>query len=90
MTQEEYARAHRIDQSIQMEARCLFEYGEAREGYWTSDKFIEQMKSTIKIAEVKYPKSEGWKDVWIFDHSSCHAAMAEDSVSTQGKTTGYA
>jgi len=80
LTQEEYARAHRIDQSIQMEARCLFEYGEAREGYWTSDKFIEQMKSAIKIAEVKYPKSEGWKHVWIFDHSSCHAAMADDSL----------
>ena len=36
--------------------------------------------NSIKIAEFKYPKSEGWKHVWIFDHSSCHAAMADDSL----------
>ena len=28
------------------------------------------MKRTVVIAEVKYPKEEGWKHVWIFDHSS--------------------
>jgi len=63
-----------------MEARCLFEYGEAKEGYWTYDKFTKQMKKAIKIAEFKYPKSDCWRHVWIFDHSSCHAAMAEDSL----------
>lgn len=26
---------------------------------------------------MKYPKDEGWKVVWVFDHSSCHAAMPE-------------
>jgi len=57
-----------------MEARCLFE---ARKGYWTSDRFIEQMKSDIKIAEFKYPKA---RHVWIFDHSSCNVAMADDSL----------
>ena len=63
-----------------MEARCLFECGEAKEGYWTCDKFIKQMKKAIKIAEFKYPKSDCWRHVWIFDHSSCHTAMAEDSL----------
>ena len=63
-----------------MQARCLFEYGEAREGYWTCDNFMEQMKRAIKIAEFKYPKSDGWKHVWIFDQSGCHAAMADDSL----------
>jgi len=33
LTQEEYIRARQTDKSIQMEARCLFEYGEAKEGY---------------------------------------------------------
>ena len=37
-------------------------------------------EKAVKIAEYKYPKSEGWKHVWMFDHSSCHAAMAEDSL----------
>ena len=41
---------------------------------------MEQVKCAVAIAEVKYPKEEGWKHVWIFDHSSCHAAMAEDSL----------
>ena len=79
LTQEEYRRAQ-VDKTTQMEARSLLEYGEAREGYWTCDKFMQQMKKAIKIAEFKYPKSEGWKHVWIFDHSSCHATMADDSL----------
>ena len=81
LTQEEYVRAREVDSStVCMEARCLFEYGEAKEGYWTSDKFVQQMKVAIRIAEFKYPKQEGWRHVWIFDHSSCHAAMADDSL----------
>ena len=80
LTQEEYVRARQSNPSMQMEARCIFEYGEAKEGYWTCDKFIKQMEKAIKIAEFKYPKSDGWRHVWIFDHSSCHAAMAEDSL----------
>ena len=53
LTQEEYTRAREADSSVCMEARCLFEYGEAKEGYWTSEKFIQQMKKAIKIAEIK-------------------------------------
>ena len=34
----------------------------------------------MKMSEVKYPKSEGWRHVWIFDHSSCHEAMADDAL----------
>jgi len=39
LTQEEYVRARKADSTIQMQARCLFEYGEAKKGYWTCDKF---------------------------------------------------
>ena len=28
----------------------ILEYGENREGYWTRDKFIEQMKSAVEMA----------------------------------------
>ena len=38
------------------------------------------MKRAIEIAEIKYPKSEGWRHSWVFDHSSCHAAMADDAL----------
>lgn len=29
--------------------------------------------------EVKYSKDEGWKVIWVFDHSSCYAAMSNDA-----------
>ena len=56
------------------------EYGEAKEGYWTSEKFMKQIKEVVKIADFKYPKEDGRKIVWIFDHSSCNAAMPEDAL----------
>ena len=39
-----------------------------------------QMEVAIKIADVKYPKSDGWNVIWVFDQSSCHKAMAEDAL----------
>jgi len=35
------------------------EYGEAKEGYWTSEKFMRQIKEVVKIAEAKYPTGDG-------------------------------
>ena len=55
-------------------------YGASREGYWNSSKFMKQIEDVSKIAEVKYPAREGYKLVWIFDHNSCHTAMAEDAL----------
>ena len=70
LTKEEYDRAVVNDPSIRMYARQFLEYGESREGYWTSDKFIVQIEKSVKIANLKYPKSDGWSVVWVFDHSS--------------------
>ena len=80
LTQAEYDEAKKSDSSAKMYARQLLEFGENKEGYWTSDKFISQIRSAVKIANIKYPKSSGYKIVWMFDHSSCHAAMADDSL----------
>ena len=41
---------------------------------------MTQIMEAVKIAEVKYPRESGSKVVWIFDHSSCHAAMPEDAL----------
>ena len=76
LTKEEYDHAKVTNPTIL--AREFLEYGESKEGYWTSDKFMKQMEMAVRIAEVKYPKSDGWRHVWIFDHSSCHGAMALD------------
>ena len=88
LTREEYDRAKVNDPNIHLQAREFLEYGESKEGYWTSDKFMKQMKMAVKIAEVKYPKSDGWRHVWIFDHSSCHGAMAEDSLDVSKMNVG--
>ena len=62
-----------INSDIRKYACEFLEYGESKEGYWTRDKvIIKQMKRAIEMAEIKYPKSEGWRHVWVFDHSSCH------------------
>ena len=44
---------------VRMYARQFLEYGESLEGYWTSDKFFAQIEKSVKIANVKYPKSDG-------------------------------
>ena len=55
-------------------ARQFLEYGESK------DRFIAQMHRAIEIAEIKYPKEDGWRHVWVFGCSSCHAAMADDAL----------
>ena len=80
LTVDEHQEATVADPTIQLQAREYLEYEAAKEGYWTSDKFMKQMEMAVKIAEYKYPKAAGWKHVWIFDHSSCHGAMAEDAL----------
>ena len=80
LSDEEYSRAKEKDPTIRKHARQLLEYGESKEGYWTSEKFLIQLKEAVKIAEAKYPKEDGWRIVWIFDHSSCHAAMPDDAL----------
>ena len=80
LTDVEYKTAKASDPNIRKYAREFLEYGESKEGYWTRDKFIAQMQRAVKIAEIKYPKEDGWRHVWVFDHSSCHAAMANDAL----------
>ena len=55
-------------------------YSENREGYWNSERFMDQIKMAVKIAEAKYPKCDNWRNIWIFDHSSCHSTMPDDAL----------
>ena len=38
-----------------------------------------QIEKAVKITDVKFPREAGWRVVWMFDHSSCHAAMPDDA-----------
>ena len=69
-----------VSEDMSCSARQQLEYGENAEGYWTNEKFMKQMELAIKIPELRYPKSDGYRHFWVFDHSSCHAAKSEDSL----------
>ena len=88
LTNEEYEQASKDDPAIRKKARRLLAYGENREGYWTCEKFIQQLEEAVKICEYKYPKADGWRWIWIFDQSSCHTAMAEDALDVSRMNVG--
>ena len=62
------------DQDIEKSALAVLEIGEHREGYWNSDRFMEKVGKAVRIADVKYPPSQGYHHVWCFDHSCGHAS----------------
>lgn len=64
---------------LQQEARVLLKYGADHEGYWNSEKFLNQLRAAIKIAKVKYSPEE-YSVYWFFDHSSGHTAFPEDAL----------
>ena len=81
LTAEEFEEAKGNYPSLtRHQARAYLEYGENKEGYWTSEKFMAQIEHAATIAEIKYPRDEGSRLVWIFDHSSCHGAYADDAL----------
>lgn len=76
----EYEEAKKSKPSMKMYAREFLEYGENKEGYWNLKRFMAQIARAVEIAEIKYPKEQGWRLCWIFDNSSCHNAMADDAL----------
>ena len=79
LSESEYEKAKISYPDITIEAREIIEYGENRDGYWTSEKFLNQVKKAVKIAEVLYP-SDSFTLLWLFDQSSNHTAMAPDAL----------
>ena len=52
------------------------------QGYWNSDKFIAQVKDTIKIVKIKYPH-EFYDEFWFFDRSSGQTAFADNTFNAK-------
>ena len=67
-------------EDVEKSALSILEIGEQWEGYWNSDRFMEQVAKAVKIAEVKYPPSQGYHHVWCLDHSCGHTAFADDAL----------
>ena len=60
LSTQEYEAAKEEDPTSKKYVRQHLKYGEGKEGYWTFEKCMEQIKSAVKIAERKYPQAEGW------------------------------
>jgi len=63
LTDEEYEQAKQTNPSVKKYAQQFLEYGESKEGYWTRDKCIGQIERAMEIAEIRYPKTQGWRHV---------------------------
>jgi len=64
--------------TVPVEAREYLEPGKDREGYWTAENVLNQIKNkAIPIFEILYPNCIG---VFAFDNSSNHAIFAKDSL----------
>ena len=61
LTPEEHQAAKLLNPNIPMAARQLLQYGESRDGYWTGERFMEQMENAVKVAEAKYPKDQSYR-----------------------------
>lgn len=82
LSEEEQALTRTEDPDFPVEARALLEYGSEREGYWTSEKFMKNVEDAAKIAEFKYG-SDNHTILWLFDHSSCHRAFADNALNAK-------
>lgn len=78
LSPEEFELAKQDYPSITPAARRLLEYGGDKEGYWTSECFMEQVKNAADIASFKYGHSH--TIVWLFDQSSCHRKFDEHAL----------
>ena len=56
LSNEEFLSAKEHNPLIAKEARVIIEYGENRDGHWTGEKFLVNVRTAGEIAEVKYPK----------------------------------
>ena len=79
LSPSEVEAARVINSEITNEARQIIEYGENRDGYWTGDKFMSQVKRAVAIADFKYP-SQSYALLWIFDHSCNHTVKSHDAL----------
>ena len=79
LSDEEYESAKDSHPGLWKEARQLLKLGAEYEGYWDSEKFLNQVEHSIKIAEIKYPR-ESHSLVFLFDQSSGHTAFSDDAL----------
>ena len=56
LTDEEYANP-----CLRQQAQEFLEYGKEHDGYWRAERFLSQLDVAATIAEIKYPKQDGYR-----------------------------
>ncbi len=57
LSEKEFDAGKQTNPGLEKDARTFLEYGEKCDGYWTGEKFMNQMAKAPLIAEVKYPRA---------------------------------
>ena len=71
LSPEEHGAVKRQFPEIPTSAGVRLEYGAKREGYWTGERFMAQVKDACDIVESVYNRAS-YTYAFIFDQSSCH------------------
>ena len=82
LSDQEHDIAKTLRHDFPQTARALLEYGGDKEGYWTGEKFMANVKDAAAIAKFLFP-AERYTIVWIFDQSSCHRAFSENALNAR-------
>ena len=67
---------------VEKSALAVLEIGENRQGYWTGERFMEQVTEAVKIAAKSSNQHRRDTTTYgaLFDHSCNHTAFAEDAL----------
>jgi hypothetical protein len=68
------------------EARVIITLGAAYDGYWNSEKLVEQVHKAVAIFERTHPGCIG---IFAFDNATSHTAFAPDALVAKRMSKGY-
>ena len=88
-TDEEYVALPAPHRHLPQRARMTLELGVNREGFWRRENVMAQLRTAVKIAELKY-SPQFFDLLFVFDNSSNHTAKAPDALVASRMNNGPA
>ena len=70
----------KLTDEFQIAKATARKYGKEHEGYWTTEQFLSLLKTAVTIAQMKYPRDQGYRMYIVFEHSSYHGTSASDAL----------
>ena len=70
-----------VDPTLAQSAQLLFEYGKSKEGYWTNELFMKQLRRQLRWQKQSiHLVFTSMYIFYIFDHSCGHTAYSPDAL----------